>query len=143
MADIFISYTREDLDKVRLIVKLIEDNGWSVFWDRTIPPGLTWRDYIGKALDEAKCVIVVWSRNSVKSEFVQEEADDGRERKILIPISIDDARPPLGFRAIQHEDFANWKGEPDSRSAKSLIKARTHQHNRESGYNHDIAIEKP
>ena len=119
----FISYAREDLDRVRPIVKLIEDNGWSVFWDRTIPAGLTWRGYIGKALDEAKCVIVVWSRKSVVSEFVQEEADDGRERRILIPISIDDVRPPLGFRAIQHEDFTKWKGESHNRRAKSLLKA--------------------
>ena len=119
----FISYAREDLDRVRPIVKLIEDNGWAVFWDRTIPAGLTWREYIGKALDEAKCVIVVWSLNSVTSEFVQEEADDGRERRILIPIRIDDVRPPLGFRAIQHEDLTDWKGESNHRRAKSLIKA--------------------
>ena len=122
MADIFISYARDDLYKIRPIVKLIEENGWSVFWDRTIPAGLTWREYIGKALDDAKCVIVFWSRNSVKSEFVQEEADDGRGRKILIPIRIDNARIPLGFRAIQHEDFTNWKGEPYDRRVKILIK---------------------
>lgn len=84
----FISYAREDNDRVQPIVQLIEANGWSVFWDRNIPAGLTWRGYIGKALDEAKCVIVVWSRNSVTSEFVQEEADDGRDRKILIPIRV-------------------------------------------------------
>ena len=111
MADIFISYAREDLNRVKHIVKLIEDNGWSVFWDRTIPPGLTWRDYIGKALEEAKCVVVVWSHNSVKSDFVQEEADDGRQRKILIPLLIEDARIPLGFRTIQHEDFTDWKND--------------------------------
>jgi len=101
----------------------MEDSGWSVFWDRNIPTGLTWRDYIGKALDTAKCVIVVWSRYSVTSDFVHEEADDGRERKILIPIRIDDVRPPLGFRSIQHEDLTDWRGEPDHPGARSLIKA--------------------
>ena len=123
MNDIFISYAREDIDKVRPFVKLIEDSGWTVFWDTMIPLGLTWREYIGKALSNSKCVIVVWSRNSVKSVFVQEEADEARERKVLIPIKIDDSRPPLGFRAIQHEDFTNWKGESNHRSAKNLIKA--------------------
>ena len=123
MADIFISYAREDLERVRPIVRFIEDSGWSVFWDRTIPPGMTWRKYIGKALDEAKCVIVIWSFSSVKSEFVQEEADDGREQNILIPIRIDDVRPPLGFRAIQHEDLSDWKGEANHRRVKSLVKA--------------------
>jgi hypothetical protein len=94
-----------------------------VFWDRNISTGLIWRDYIGKALDTAKCVIVVWSRYSVTSDFVHEEADDGRERKILIPIRIDDVRPPLGFRSIQHEDLTDWRGELDHPGARSLIKA--------------------
>jgi hypothetical protein len=53
MADIFISYAREDLERVRPIVRLIEAAGWSVFWDRTIPAGMTWRQHIGRALDEA------------------------------------------------------------------------------------------
>jgi hypothetical protein len=74
-------------------------------------------------LDDAKCVIVVWSRYSVVSEFVQEEADDGRERKILIPVCIDKVRPPLGFRAIQHEDFTDWKGESHHPRARNLIKS--------------------
>jgi len=54
MADIFISYAREDLEKVRPIVRLIEAAGWSAFWDRTIPSGMTWRQHIGRALDDAK-----------------------------------------------------------------------------------------
>jgi len=123
MADIFISYARQDLERVRPIVRLIEGAGWSVFWDRTIPAGNTWRQYIGKALDEAKCVIVVWSRSSVASKFVQEEADDGSEREILIPVIIEDVRPPLGFRSIQHEDLSDWKGDFDHPRARSLIKA--------------------
>jgi formylglycine-generating enzyme required for sulfatase activity len=84
---------------------------------------MTWRQYIGKALDEAKCVIVVWSKSSVASKFVQEEADDGSEREILIPVIIEDGRPPLGFRSIQHEDLIDWKGEPDHPRAKSLVKS--------------------
>jgi formylglycine-generating enzyme required for sulfatase activity len=123
MADIFISYAREDLERVRPIVRLIEGAGWSVFWDRTIPAGMTWRQYIGKALDEAKCIVVVWSKSSVPSKFVQEEADDGSEREILIPVIIENVRPPLGFRSIQHEDLSEWKGEPNHRRAKGLIKS--------------------
>jgi hypothetical protein len=123
MADIFISYAREDLERVHPIVRLIESAGWSMFWDRTIPAGMTWRQYIGKALDEAKCIIVVWSKSSVESDWVIEEADDGRKRRILIPITIEDVIPPLGFRSIQHEDLSDWKGEPNHRRAKGLIKS--------------------
>ena len=121
MADIFISYAREDLERIRPIVGAIEGSGYSVFWDRRIPSGMTWRQYIGTALDEAKCVVVVWSQHAIVSKFVIEEADDGDEREILVPILIDEVRPPLGFRSIQCEDFRNWNRDPDHRRVKSLL----------------------
>ena len=123
MADIFVSYARENLERVKPIVRLIEDAGYAVFWDRKIPAGMTWRQYIGEALDNAKCVIVVWSALSVKSDWVMEEADEGRRRGILIPITIEDIMPPLGFRSIQHEDFKDWGGVTDNRAAKNLLKS--------------------
>jgi len=101
VSDIFLSYAREDLERVKRIVAACEAKGWSVFWDRTIPAGKTWREIIGKALDEASCVVVAWSRTSVNSRWVQEEADEGRERGILIPLLLDDVRPPMGFRGLQ------------------------------------------
>jgi hypothetical protein len=100
MSNIFISYASEDLERVRPLAQALQAQGWSVFWDRTIPPGKTWRQVIGKALDEARCVLVVWSRAAIDSTWVQEEADHGREEGMLVPASIDDVRPPLGFRAI-------------------------------------------
>jgi cation transport ATPase len=108
MDDIFISYASEDRPRVEPLVKALEAQGWSVFWDRTIPVGKTWRQVIGAALENARSVIVAWSRESIKSEWVQEEADRGRIRNILIPILIDDVIPPLGFGAIQAADLKNW-----------------------------------
>jgi len=121
MADIFISYAREDLERVRPIVGAIEGSGYSVFWDRRIPSGMTWRQYIGNALNEAKCVVVVWSQHAIVSKFVIEEADDGNEREILVPVLIDEVKPPLGFRSIQCEDFRGWNGDTDHRRLKSLL----------------------
>jgi hypothetical protein len=43
MADIFISYAREDSQSVQRLATALERTGRSVFWDRIIPPGLTWR----------------------------------------------------------------------------------------------------
>src|SRR3954453_15161134 len=62
MTDVFISYAREDEARVRDIVRALEQQNWSVFWDRRIPAGKSWRSYIGQALADAKCVIVVWSQ---------------------------------------------------------------------------------
>jgi hypothetical protein len=101
MNDIFLSYAHGDLERVTRIISACEARGWSVFWDRTIPAGKTWREIIGGALDGARCVVVAWSRTSIKSDWVQEEADEGRKRGILIPILLDDVSPPLGFRGLQ------------------------------------------
>ena len=108
MTDIFISYAREDRPRVELLAKVLEDQGWTVFWDRTIPTGKTWRQVIGDALESARAVVVAWSKTSVNSRWVQEEADMGLERNILIPILIDRVNLPLGFRSIQAADLISW-----------------------------------
>ena len=77
MVDIFISYAKEDRSRIASLAKALEDQGWSVFWDRTISAGKTWRQVIGNALESARSVIVAWSKTSVNSRWVQEEADRG------------------------------------------------------------------
>jgi hypothetical protein len=116
MAHIFISYAREDQSRVAPLAKALEELNWTVFWDRTIPTGKTWRQVIDEALGEASSVIVAWSKSSVKSTWVLEEADRGREGKKLIPILIDNVKPPLGFGEIQTADLVNW--EPGQSSAE-------------------------
>ena len=121
MADIFISYANEDRPRVTPFAKALEDQGWSVFWDRTIPAGKTWRQVIGDALENARSVIVAWSETSVDSRWVQEEADRGLERNILIPILIDNVKPPLGFGAIQAADLISWEPTQTSPEFEKLI----------------------
>ena len=96
---------------------------WSVFWDRTIPAGLTWYDFIGKALDEAPCIIVMWSTASVSSDWVREEADEGKKRRVLLPVFIEAVTPPVGFRAIQGIDLSNWDGTADGPEFELLVDA--------------------
>jgi len=92
-ADIFISYAREDQPRVKPLVRLIEGQGWTVFWDLNIPAGETWRSWIVRHLDEARCVIVAWSANSIDSEWVQEEADEARRaKKPFFPLQLDTKR---------------------------------------------------
>jgi hypothetical protein len=121
MSDIFISYAREDLDRVAPLAQALTTQGWDVFWDRTIPTGKTWREVIGGKLDVARCVIVVWSRHSIRSDWVQEEADVGRERAVLVPVLIDDVKPPLGFRAVQAASLLGWDGAPKSPALAQLL----------------------
>lgn len=109
MADIFISYAREDEERVRNLVGALEQQGWSVFWDHRIPAGSNWPDYIGKALNEARCVMVAWSKVSVTSDFVREEASEGKRLNRLVPVLLDKVEPPFGFRQINAADLTDWR----------------------------------
>lgn len=113
MSDIFISYASEDRDKAHQLAQALETLGWSVWWDRKIAPGKSFDKVIGEALDQARCVIVLWSRASVESDWVKEEAEEGARRDILVPALIEAVPPPLGFRRIQAANLASWGGDPD------------------------------
>jgi TIR domain len=126
MPDIFISYAREDEDRVKGLVDALEQRGCSVFWDGTIPPGQTWRSHIGDALNSAKCVIVAWSRYSVNSRWVMEEADEGLKRNALIPVRLDAVDPPLGFRSIQAADLTDLARRQPSQQLNEFVNAVHH-----------------
>ena len=98
MSDIFVSYASEDRERIQPIIKVLEKNGWSVWWDRKIPIGRTFDDVIEEAIDDAKCIVVIWTKTSVKSKWVRTEASEGDRLGILIPIQIDDIKIPLNYR---------------------------------------------
>jgi len=111
MADIFVSYKREDREKVQSLVEALQGKGWSVWWDTRIGAGESWDRVIERELEAAGCVVVAWSKASVESDWVRQEAREGRERGCLIPVTIDGTRPPLEFRSVQAIGLAHWLGD--------------------------------
>ena len=77
MADIFISYSRADRDKVLVLCAYLESQGWTVWWDTELSAGDAFRDKIMKQLTAARAVIVLWTRDSIGSDFVRAEAGSG------------------------------------------------------------------
>lgn len=106
MNDVFLSYAHQDEPAAAALARVFVQAGWSVFWDHTIPSGQTWRDVIGQALVEARCVVVLWSRHAIRSHWVMDEADVGRRRGVLVPVLIDKVEIPLGFGSIQCADLS-------------------------------------
>ena len=121
MADIFLSYAEEDRDAARRIVGVLEGHGWTVWWDRRIPTGKTWRALIEDGIRDMRCMVVLWSRHSVGSEWVNEEAEEGRAAGKLMPIMIERVKPPLGLRGIQATDLVGWDGSPDAAAIRQLV----------------------
>lgn len=116
MADVFISYKKTDADRVRPLVEHLRAADLDVWWDEGIQPSTSWRAEIAKQLQVAKCVVAVWTQDSVDHEqgsWVMEEATHGQARKILAPVRLDLVSPPLGFGETQYADLAAWSGSAD------------------------------
>ena len=108
MADVFVSYTASDRDRVARLVEALQTAGLSVWWDRGIDVGSTFDREIERELDGASCVVVVWSNASVDSEWVRNEAFEAQSRNALVPILISDVKPPLAFRRAQTARMIDW-----------------------------------
>lgn len=121
-ADIFVSYDRDDQDRVQQIVERLEDQGYTVWWDVDLRGGQDYRRRIKEVLNSVRCVVVVWSRLSVDSHFVPEEAEIGRRRNILLPVVIDEGiEPPIGFLGIHARDLSGWTGRSTERVFKAFL----------------------
>lgn len=126
MAQLFLSYAREDLDRARNLAHALLSLGWDVWWDRHIPAGRVFEEVIEEAIEAAHCVVVLWSESSTNSRWVKTEASEGANRQILVPVQLDDCRIPLAFRQIQTADFREWSGNDDSTLLKELAESIQH-----------------
>jgi TIR domain len=109
MADVFISYAREDRHRAERLAHALEAAGCSVWWDREILPGHDFTAVIAAELAAARAVIVIWSAASIASRWVRDEAAEGLERNALVPVLFDGVEPPMGFRSIHAADLAGWE----------------------------------
>src|SRR5262245_56894585 len=111
MTDVFISYASEDRTRAKKLAEALEAKGFSVWWDRNIIAGQTYDEVIEHELEIATSVVVLWSKHSVVSEWVKNEAQVAVERGRLVPALIDDVKPPLEFRRKQTVDLVGWDGD--------------------------------
>lgn len=125
MSDVFISYKAEDRRRVQPLVQALQADGLSVWWDEHIGAGDSWRETIERQLDEAKCVVVIWSKRSVAPEgrFVREEASRAQRRGVYVPVLIDAIDPPLGFGESQATSLRGWHGDPADPHYQTVLSA--------------------
>jgi TIR domain/PASTA domain/PDZ domain len=121
VADVFISYASPDRERARVLASRLEEQGWSVWWDREIQPGRPFDEAIEEALNSASCVIVLWSNASVKSDWVKAEAGEAAEKRLLVPALIERVKIPLRFRQFQAADLTGWTGATDDAEFGKLL----------------------
>jgi tetratricopeptide (TPR) repeat protein len=125
MSDVFISYAHEDRKWAMKLAETLQAKGWSVWWDRNIITGQAFDQSIEQELDTASAVTVLWSRHSVASEWVKNEAASAAERGVLVPAMIEQIKLPLEFRRRQTADLTGWHGDPGHGGLQALCDGLT------------------
>ena len=124
LSDVFVSYKRENQQRIEPLVRALQNQGLSVWWDAEIHAGARWRQEILEKLEMSRIVIVAWSRESAGQlgDFVQDEAAHAKARGVYLPISIDGTLPPLGFRQVQVTPLVDWDGDVYSTQFRALLR---------------------
>jgi len=121
LADIFISYKREEQPISKRLADALQEKGWTVWWDPEIRAGERFDDVIEKALIESKCVVVLWSKLSVESQNVKDEATYALNRDKLVPILIEEVNLPFRFERINTGQLIDWDGSDKFPGFQKLI----------------------
>ncbi len=108
---VFLSYARVDQPQATKLAQALTDAGFDVWWDALIEGGEAFAKTIESALDSCDAVLVIWSKASVQSDWVLDEAAKGRDLHKLVPISLDGTPPPMGYRQYHAIDLSGWHGE--------------------------------
>jgi tetratricopeptide (TPR) repeat protein len=125
MPDIFVSYASEDREKAKPLAEALQARGHQVWWDRGLAAGDDYARVIGAALEQSTLVIVLWTPAAAASVWVRDEAARARDAGKLIPVMLEQTSIPLGFGAIQAEDFTRWNGGADAAQMQLLNEAIT------------------
>jgi|SRR5579872_714617 len=111
MSEVFISYARKAEAAAHRFADALRAAGYAVWRDDELPPHRPYADVIEERLRAAKAVLVIWSPDAVKSDWVRAEADVARAAGTLVQLSVDGAAPPMPFNQIQCDDLSGWTGD--------------------------------
>ena len=120
MADVFVSYARADEDAAVRVADALRADGYQVWRDDELPAHRAYADVIEERLSSAKAVVVLWSAEAARSQWVRAEADSARSSGTLVQATLDGNIPPLPFNQIQCADLADWDGNGDAPGWRKL-----------------------
>ena len=120
MADVFISYKREDRAHAERVATALRLEGFTVWWDDRLTPEKAFDELIEGEISQASVVLVLWSPQAAQSSWVRSEAHYGNDRGRYVPVWIEMCELPLAFRLKQTIDLSGWDGARDDRNWHKL-----------------------
>ncbi len=123
MANVFISYARSDIDRVRPLADALAAHGLTVWWDQQMQSGDEFSAAIERELNAADAVIVCWSDAGVKSRWVRDEATIAARLGKMKAVSLDGVEPPIGYMQYHALNLSGWNGAPNAGAISTLIKS--------------------
>ena len=114
MPHVFISYARSTEAQAKHVADALRSLGHEVWWDEDLPAHRAYSEVIEERLQAAGAVVVLWSAEAAKSQWVRAEADAARAKGTLIQVSIDGTVPPMPFNQIQCADLKGWEGDAEA-----------------------------
>jgi len=121
MSDIFISYARSTASQAHAVAEALRALGYDVWRDDELPAHRAYAEVIEERLGAAKAVVVLWSTEAVKSQWVQSEADQARAAHKLVQLTLDGAKLPMPFDRIQCADLIGWTGDVDAHDWRKVV----------------------
>ena len=121
MAQVFVSYARTDEERADSITEMVREAGYTAWRDDELPAHRPYSDVIEERLNTASAVVVLWSTDAAKSQWVKAEAEFARGAGTLVQATLDGSSPPLPFNQIQCADLSGWRGDPAHSGWRKLI----------------------
>ena len=136
MADVFISYKKEDRAMARGVADALEHSGYTSWWDDALSPRESWDQTIEREARDASVILVIWTPRSVASDWVRTEAAFGKDHKKLVPLMLEACDVPFAFRLTQSAMLTDWEGgerHPEWQKALGWIRRLAGEGSRYSG----------
>ena len=122
---VFLSRASADSVESAAIAAALVATGFNVKSDEDIMGGDDYRRKIKSYIESAAAVVVVWSRQSVESQWVRAEARVANAHGVYVPVRVETCEIPLGLDEVQVVDMRGWDCSPDHAGFRQLLRSLT------------------
>jgi hypothetical protein len=119
---VFISYARVDRPRLEWVLTNLKSARHRLFIDKEMPIGSRWESILKQKIAECACLLVVWTKESIHSEWVIREVDEAlRLNKKIVPVRLDPIQPADRFSKFNIADLTKWNGNSDYSEWKKVL----------------------